>query len=208
MAAGVSRLGIVACLLCATVAVPAFSGAAADAAPVDELAVEASSARKRDACLKGYGRRREVAHGRFLDRRWELSFYRGARDKPCLADEWSAYGSIFRFRVRERRPRLGMLNLAATSPPRVKQSVYVMEGYLSDRVARLTFRLAGKTDVVEVVRPRKWTRLPKDLFVHFVVGKRFDRDRTARLRAFGRQGRLLTSRILRRRQFYSSAEVD
>lgn len=156
-------------------------------------------------CTNGHSRRREVAHGRFFDERWELSFYRDPRERPCLVDEWSAYASIFRFRVREHRPRLGILHLAATSPPGGR-SAYVIEGYLQERVARMTFRIDGRTREVRIVRSPRWTRLPKDLFVHFVGSRRYNRDRTGRLRAYDRDGRLLATRTLRRSQFYMKAE--
>ncbi|HEX2056778.1 MAG TPA: hypothetical protein VHI71_00265 [Actinomycetota bacterium] len=160
------------------------------------------------ACSKGYARRWVVAHGRFLGRRWKLSFYRDRKGRPCLATSWSRYGSIFRFRVRDARPRLALLDLDATTPPHVRHTVYVMAGYAARRVARLTFRIDGKTDDVGIVRSPRWTRLRKDLFVHFVGRGRFDRDARGRLRAFDRRGRLLAERVLRRRQFYESAQVD
>lgn len=161
-----------------------------------------------DACNKGFAKRREIAHGRFLDRRWELSFYRGARKAPCLADKWSAYSSHFRFRIDRRHPRLGIVNLAGTTPPAVGQTVYVFEGYAAPRTTRATFTLDGKRDVVRLIRPPARTGLTKDLFIHFVRGRRFDRDARGRIRTFDRDGELLATRVLRRRDFSEPTEPD
>ncbi len=156
------------------------------------------------ALLNGYAQRRELVHGRFLDTRWELELFRDRAGRPCLTDDWGRYGSIFRFRVREHRPRLGMLHLAATTFD--GKSAYVMEGYVQERVARMTFRIDGRTREVRIVRSPRWSRLPKDLFVHFLGSRRYDRDRTGRLRAYDRHGRVLATRTLRRSQFYGRAE--
>lgn len=156
------------------------------------------------ACSTGFARRREVAHGHFFDRRWELDFYRDRRGRPCLTDAWTRYGSIFRFRVREHRPRLGILHLAATGGR--GRSVYVLEAYVQERVSRATFRIDGRTRPVRLVRSPRWTRLPKDLLIHFVGGRRYDRDATGVLRVYDRHGRLLATRTLRRGQFFARAE--
>ena len=166
---------------------------------------DAALAESPGPCTSGYRRSREIAHGRFLDRRWELQFFRDRRERPCLSDGWGPYGSIFSFYAREHRLRLGILNLNATSPPR-GPGAYVMEGYVQERVARLTFRIDGRTREVRIVRSPRWTKLPKDLFVHFVGTRRYNRDATGRLRAFDKDGRLLATRVLRRRQFVESAE--
>ena len=158
-------------------------------------------------CSSGYRRSREIAHGRFFDRRWELEFFRDRQGRPCLSDGWGPYGSIFSFRVRAHRPRLAILNLNATSPPRGR-GAYVMDGYVQERVARLTFRIDGRTRNVRIVRSPRWTRLPKDLFIHFVGNRRYNRDATGRLRAFDSRGRLLATKVLRRRQFSKTAEPD
>lgn len=160
------------------------------------------------ACSNGYAKRRELVHGRFLDERWELSFFRDRRGRPCLADDWSRYGSIFRFRVREHRPRLGILHLAATSPPGAGQTVYVIDGYVGERVAKLTFRIDGRSRAVRIARTPRWTRLPKDPFIHFVGDRRYGDDATGRLRAFAADGRLLATRVLRRRQFFAKGDID
>ena len=156
-------------------------------------------------CSSGYRCSREITHGRFFDRRWELDFFRDRQGRPCLSDGWGPYGSIFSFRVREHRPRLAILNLNATSPPRGR-GAYVMDGYVQERVARLTFSIDGRTRDVRIVRSPRWTRLPKDLFIHFVGTRRYNRDATGRLRAFDAGGRLLATRVLRRRQFSKAAE--
>jgi hypothetical protein len=160
----------------------------------------------RGGCSNGYWDRRDLAGGRFFDKRWELEFFRDHRGRPCLVDSWSRYASIFRFRVREHRPRLALLNLNATSSG--ARSVYVMEGYVQRRVARMTFRIDGSAREVRIVRSPRWTRLPKDLFIHLVGGRRYDRDATGRLRAYDRDGRLLATRVLRRGQFYERARLD
>ena len=160
------------------------------------------------ACAKRHWDRRELAHGEFLGRRWELGFYRDGRGRRCLVDEWSRYASLFRFRVDDHHPRLGMLNLAATSSPKVRHTVYVMDGYVGPRVDRLTFRLDGRADQVGVVRTPKWTKSRSNLFIHFVGRGRFDRDRTGVLRAFDRQGRVVARRTLRPRDFYRDAGID
>lgn len=169
------------------------------------LPVAASDAGPR-GCSNGYAKRRELAHGRIFDKRWELAFFRDRRRRACLTDSWGRYGSIFRFRVREHRPRLGILNLAATSQD--GRTVYVIDGYVAERVARMTFRIDGRIRDVRIVRSPRWTRLPKDPFVHFVGGRRYGHDSTGRLRAFGPRGRLLATRVLRRRGFYPRAEPD
>ena len=158
-------------------------------------------------CSNGYSNRREVAHGRFLDSRWELSFFRDRRERPCLVDEWSAYAAVFPFEVREHRPRLAVLHLVSTSSPHGR-SAYVIEGYVQERVARMTFRIDGRTQEVRIVRPPRWTRLRKDLFVHFVGTRRYDRGRTGRLRAYDADGRLLATRTLRRGQFFPKGQLD
>lgn len=160
------------------------------------------------ACANGQWDRRELAHGKFLGRRWELGFYRDGQGRRCLADEWGRYASLFRFRVDEDRPRLGMLNLAATSSPNVRRTVYVMDGYVGPRIERLTFRLDGKADRVDVVRTPGWTRSKSNLFIHLVGRGRFDRDRTGVLRAFDHQGRVVARRTLREGDFYRLVEVD
>lgn len=187
---------VVAVLLCLAAALPPLGPGLA---PADAAGAGAD-------CSKGFARRREIAQGRFFDRRWELELFRDRKGRPCLVDGWSRYGAIFRFRVREHRPRLGVLHLAATTSPGPRPGVYVMEGYVDERVEELTFRVDGRTRAVRIVRSPRWTRLPKDHFVHFVSARRFDRDATGRLRAFGAAGRLLAERVLRRRQFFASAE--
>lgn len=159
----------------------------------------------RPACSHGYRRSREIAHGRFLGRRWELRFFRDRKERPCLSDGWGPYGSIFRFRVHEGRPRLGILNLEAPSRPD-GPGAYVFEGYVQKRVARATFTIDGRTRDVRIVRSPRWTGLPKNLVIHFVRTRRYNRDARGRLRVFDREGRLLATRVLRRRQFYKAAE--
>lgn len=175
------------------------------AASLPALGAGALTDSERPACSHGYRRSREVAHGRFLGRQWELVFFRDRKDRPCLSDSWGPYGSIFRFRVREHRPRLGIVNLNAPTPPD-GPGAYVFEAYVQERVARATFTIDGRTRDVRIVRSPRWTRLPKDLLIHFVGTRRYNRDATGRLRAFDSEGRLLATRVLRRGQFSKSAE--
>lgn len=191
-------------LLCA--ALTACQAVVVLPSPVPLPPVEVSS-HAGDACSKGYDKRRELAHGRFIDHRWGLSFYRGAHKRPCLVDQWTEYGSIFRFRVYDHRPRLGVLNLSVSTPPSVDRTAYIVEAYVTPQVSRVTFALDGRKDVVRLVQPRDWTRLRKDLLIHFVRGRRFNRDVTGRLRAFSADGRLLATRLLRRRDFFDVAEA-
>ena len=83
-----------------------------------------------------------------------------------------------------------------------------MDGYVGPRIARLTFRLDGEADRVDVVRTPRWTKSRSNLFIHFVGRGRFDRDRTGVLRAFDRRGRVVARRTLRPRDFYHRAVID
>ena len=157
-------------------------------------------------CTTRFDSRQGIAEGRFAKRRWTLEFFRDKQNRPCLVDSWRVYGSIFRFKVRNGQPRVGMLALASTSPPGMDRPTYVMDAYVTERASRVTFTLDGETDVIEIIRSPRWTGIRKDLLVHFIDGRRYDRDRTGLVEVFSRSGRLIRSKILNRSDFYPEGD--
>ena len=151
---------------------------------------------------------RVIARGEFLNEPWAIQFYRDRDDRPCLITDWFRYGSIYPFAIREGHPRLGMLDLAATSSPRNGPGVYLFTGYVSPRVARVTFHLDGKTDQVGIIRTPVWSGLRRDLIVHLIKGRRFDRDRSATLRLYRADGHVVRTKTMHRGDFIPRATVD
>lgn len=160
-----------------------------------------------ETCSTRFKTRRGIADGRFMKRPWSLDFYRDKHDRPCLTMHWHKYGSLYPFEIREGHPRLGILDIASTDAPGDRPGAYLMTGYIAEHVAKVTFRLDGTTDEVRIVDPPAWTELPKNLFVHFIDGARFNRDRTGTLRLFDRGGRLIRKKVLHRRDFFFEAEA-
>lgn len=156
-------------------------------------------------CTRGFDQRKEIARRRFLGTPWRLNFYRGTNKQPCLSIDWAEFGSLFP--LSEKAPHLGIAELAATNPPTVGRSAYVLIGYHSDRVDRVTFTLDGKADVLRSIEPPAWTGLKAELFVHLVTGDRFDRDRSGILRGFDDDGTLVTRESLRRSRFFPKVEI-
>lgn len=160
--------------------------------------VTSSATHTRNHCFRNSETAKTISDGRFMKRQWTLSFYRDKSSRACLTTDWHRYGSIYPFRIRDGHPRLGMLDLAATEAPGGDRvGPYLMTAYISERVARVTFRLDGTSDEVPIVASPAWTGLKKNLFIHFIKGGRFERDRTGRLRLFDRQGRLMRTKVLR-----------
>lgn len=150
---------------------------------------------------------RVIARGRFMRERSAIQFYRDRGDRPCLVTDWFRYGSVYEFEIRDGHPRLGMLDLAATSSPRNGPSVYLLTGYVSTRVDEVTFRLDGDKDRVRIIRSSKRSGLRKNLIVHFVKGGRFDRDRTATLRLLV-DGRVIRTKTMHRSDFIPRVTAD
>lgn len=80
-----------------------------------------------------------------------------------------------------------------------------MTAHVSEGVSRATFRLDGRSDEIPIVASPAWTGLRKSLFFHLIKGRRFDRDRTGRLRLFDRHGRLMRTKMMRRGDFIPTA---
>ena len=142
-------------------------------------------------CGSPLRRRRVLARGRFMDRRWTLTAYEGEGHVDCLQDSWSRYGSSFPLEIDPAHPDLGLLNLAATTPPGVNSSVYVMEGYVSPRIDSLRLRTNGKTEAIEII-PR--AERDRRLFVHLFDDRSFGANGALRLIAADALGRRISSR--------------
>ena len=158
-------------------------------------------------CFSRFEHRRVIADGRVMERRWTLEFWRDRDERPCLSTSWHRYGSIYPFRIRDGHPRFGMLDLAGTDAPG-EPSAYIMTAYVSGRIAKVTWTIRGRTDVIDIITPPRWTDLRKNLFTHIMNGHALNRGAKGKLRLYNRRGELVKTKTMGWKDFVHEAEFD